>query len=319
MSNNLPVAAEPSSVELAERQFALIQQQANVLANSGIVPAAYRKKPDDIMAAALYGASFGWSTTTSLSNIDVIEGKPSLATAAKVGLVHRAGHQLTGDVTTTEAVATGRRADTGAEMTVRYTLDDAKLAGLANKSNWKRHPKAMLWARAVSTLCKRLFPDVELGSYVEDELSDDAQGVRSAPVWDDEHESITPELDGPAITMRDVLNLFEEVDPRAQEDIEHKIRSRYGRRHPEIGAGGIYAIPDNLLPSTEVDKLYEFIGTFAGSTRGDEPKLDTKAEVVDAEIVDSEDPTTWSEDGGYIREADPAGDPGPQYPDGEPF
>ena len=45
------------------------------------------------------------------------------------------------------------------------------MAGLANKKNWKQYQDAMLTWRAVSKLCRVLFPDVVLGAgYVPEEL-----------------------------------------------------------------------------------------------------------------------------------------------------
>lgn len=64
----------------------------------------------------------------------------------------------------------GKRADNADTCQVSYTLDDAKAAGLLGKTNWKLHTEDMLWARAISKLARRLFPDVIGTAYVEGEI-----------------------------------------------------------------------------------------------------------------------------------------------------
>jgi hypothetical protein len=88
-------------------------------------------------------------------------------------MVARHGHRI--DVVENSATACevkGIRSDTGSTATVRWTMEDAKLAGLAGKNNWKTYPRAMLLARATSELCRIVFPDVIAGlSYTPEEVS----------------------------------------------------------------------------------------------------------------------------------------------------
>jgi hypothetical protein len=69
------------------------------------------------------------------------------------------------------ARAVGVRRDNGDKHTAEFTTLDAKKAGLAHKNNWKQYEDSMLTWRAVSALCRVLFPDVVLGAgYVPEEL-----------------------------------------------------------------------------------------------------------------------------------------------------
>ena len=81
-------------------------------------------------------------------------------------LVRRKGHQVLGKSDPDGAIVTGRRGDTGEEMTVTFTVDDAKRAGLTSKKGnvWSHYPQDMLYWRAISRLCRRLFTDC-LGAY----------------------------------------------------------------------------------------------------------------------------------------------------------
>lgn len=155
--------------------FNLIVQQADVLAKSRIIPRAYQGKPYDVIAAGLAGQSFGWDVMTSLRNYHVIEGTASLRPEAMLGLVRRAGHSVNVSVVARDdqrvAIAHGRRADNGDEHTAEFSTVHAKAAGLLTKNNWRQYEEAMLTWRAVSALCRVLFPDVVLGAgYVPEEL-----------------------------------------------------------------------------------------------------------------------------------------------------
>ena len=54
------------------RYFDLVMRQATILAQSKIVPAAYRRQEADIVAAGLAGRAFGWDVMASMRNFHVI-------------------------------------------------------------------------------------------------------------------------------------------------------------------------------------------------------------------------------------------------------
>jgi len=170
--------------------FDLIMRQSEILAQSTIIPTAYRRKGADIVAAGLAGRAFGWDVMTSMRNHHVIEGTASLRPEAMLGLVRQAGHSVTVEVHPDGAIAHGTRSDTGDEHSASFTMADAEAAGLAGKKNWKQYQENMLTWRAVAKLCRVLFPDVVLGAgYVPEELGADvtAQGeLVEAEVVDDD-------------------------------------------------------------------------------------------------------------------------------------
>ena len=170
-------AIEPASSTALD--FDTLERQANMLASSSIVPAQYRKKPGDIVAAAMMGHELGFAVMTSLRSIHVVDGKPQLSAEAMNAIVRRAGHSITGETSAKAATATGVRRDNGDTMTATFTIDDAQRAGLKG-ANWQKYPSAMLWARAVSMVCRELFPDVALGSYTLGELAEPEEYVQPA-------------------------------------------------------------------------------------------------------------------------------------------
>ena len=62
---------------------------------------------------------------------------------------------------------------------VRYTIADAKAAGIAGKDNWKNHPKDMLFAAVIRQGTRRHCPDVLRGvsSDVDTEIAETVESV----------------------------------------------------------------------------------------------------------------------------------------------
>lgn len=166
MTENLPEVARPLSP--AEVTWKVAQK----IANTPFVPTAFRGKPESVYAAVLYGEELGLGPMQSLTQIHVIEGKPSLAPEGMRGLVLKAGHRIDVKVASNDKVVLfGKRADSGSEATVEWTMKDAQLAGLAGRGAWKTYPRAMLMARATSELCRMLFADIIAGlSYTPEEV-----------------------------------------------------------------------------------------------------------------------------------------------------
>ena len=169
----------PSTAELDS-----YMRQAELLSQSALVPAKFRGKPADVLVAALQGREVGWGVVAAMTYIDVIQGVPTINAKGKTSLILKAGHTIEEvEANSQRAVVKGTRGDTGASMTVSYTIDEAKQAGLLGKDNWKKHTADMLWARAVSRLCRRLFEDVLGGaSYDPTEIDVDRDPEPQATV-----------------------------------------------------------------------------------------------------------------------------------------
>jgi hypothetical protein len=163
------IATVPSSTE-----FDMIMRQAEMLAQSAIVPASYQRQPANIVAAALAGRPFGWDASTALRNVVVIQGTATIKPEALLGLIRRSGHSVSIERHADHVTVTGKRRDTGDTMTVTFSLADAQRAGLAGKGAWKSWPTDMCQWRAIAALARGLFSDVTLGlSYIPEEIGAD--------------------------------------------------------------------------------------------------------------------------------------------------
>jgi len=255
-------------VQVSEAQhFELVCRQADVLAASKIVPAAYRRSSADIIAAGLAGRAFGWDVMSSLRNFHVIEGTASMKPEAMLGLVRQAGHSVQLRIDGDAAVATGKRADTGDEHTATFTMADAEAAGLAKKKNWSQYRDAMLTWRAVSALCRVLFPDVVLGcGYVPEELG---ATVDSAGLPANTGEAFpVADPDDPYIDDAEVAALTErigELDGFQKDDLRDWWK-----------AEGLPSLKSGLVTEAQAELIFA--------------KVYDLADTVDAEIVDDDGP-----------------------------
>jgi hypothetical protein len=174
MTDIEPTSATPAVVE--DRSPAWHRNKdrmdmARALARSEAIPKRYWGRPDDIFATVLHGEELGLSPSIALVNIYMIDGTPTFAARFVLGLMLRAGLIQFRERSDERVVVYGRRPN-GTHLEVTWTMADAKRAGLADKQNWKRYPRQMLTARAVTELGRTLFADdLILGeAYTPDEV-----------------------------------------------------------------------------------------------------------------------------------------------------
>lgn len=147
---------------------------AGKIAQTEFVPASLRNKPAAVLACILAGREIGLPPMQSLSQIAVIEGRPSLMAQGARTLILSRGHELwVEESTITRCVMHARRRGEEHLHTATWTIDDAKRAGLAAKQNWTRYPRQMLWNRCTGDLARIAFADVLGGMpYLAEELQD---------------------------------------------------------------------------------------------------------------------------------------------------
>ena len=148
---------------------------AHELAASGLLPAAYRRNPANVLYAIEYGEMLGLSTMAALTGVHVIDGKPSASAGLISALVRRAGHKLRirGDAKSATCQIV-RSDDPGYTFEVTFTIDDAKAAGLTGKDVWKKYAASMLKARAITQCARDACEEALFGlHYTPEELGAD--------------------------------------------------------------------------------------------------------------------------------------------------
>lgn len=152
---------------------------AQLLADSTLVPAAYRGRPANIMIATGLGRAMGLSRAESLYRIDVINGKPTAAAELIAANVRRAGHKIRTVVNDREQWAETtiiRSDDPDAPITVRRDMDWARRMELAGKDNYKKQPTTMLQWRSITACARLACPEALYGvAYTPDEMLETGQ------------------------------------------------------------------------------------------------------------------------------------------------
>ncbi len=160
------------SILPSEVEFAQLQQASKIAASCQFYKA--HGGYENIFMIGLAARELGIPLTQALnSGIWNIQGKIEISARLLNSLIRRNGHSIRViEQNADRCVLEGVRYDNGDRCTAGFSVEDAKVAGLMGKATWRAHLEDMLWARAISRLARRLFPDVVGTAYVEGEIRD---------------------------------------------------------------------------------------------------------------------------------------------------
>lgn len=185
MGNDLIVKEQ--SLDAVAVNFDAKIKVCDMIAKSGLAPASF-KTPQAIFAAILRGGELGFSPMQSLETFDVVQGRVTMRASGLQALcVNHGGKFEVIEESDTRCTIKASRASNGWAQEYTFTIEDASKMQLTSKDNWKKMPKFMLYARCVSVLCRRGWPDKVAGLYSSEEMRDSVEvtqepEVVSAPV-----------------------------------------------------------------------------------------------------------------------------------------
>lgn len=163
-------------------------QFSEMLANSNMVPKQYMGKPQDIMVCIQWGMEMGLAPMQALQNIAVINGKPSVYGDAMMALVQASPvcdgveESIEDEGTPNPVAVCVARRKGRAPVTVRFSVEDAKRAGLWGKQGpWQAYPKRMLQMRARGFALRDAYPDVLKGLISTEEAQDYPEETKRPP------------------------------------------------------------------------------------------------------------------------------------------
>lgn len=279
-----------STTEIATRQnMGDKLDYARTLAESGLLPQAYRKQPANVLYAVEYGESLGLAPMAAITGVHVIEGKPTASAGLISALIRKAGHRLRSGYdakTGTGWCSIWRADDPEFEFRSEWDLERARAAELTGKKVWKQYPAAMLKARAVTECARDACEEVLFGlHYTPEELGREVDGNGDPVTATAERVQPAPEPEridweakiaaaSTAADMREVYTLARGMEPNNAELLER------------IAALGARLAADE----NEAEAQGEEVPATADEAAAEEPAEAAEAadatEPIDAEIVD---------------------------------
>jgi hypothetical protein len=145
-----------------------------------------------------------------------IQGKIEISARLMSAMIRRAGHSMVvKQCDNTICIIEGTRVDNGDKFLSQFSMEDAARAGLAGRSSWKTYAEDMLYARAMSRLARRLFPDIIGTAYVQGEIQDE-KSTRISFIEEEKKREDREEVE----KMLQIMRLYEEKNP---EEVECKM------------------------------------------------------------------------------------------------
>jgi hypothetical protein len=152
---------------------------SKMVAASEFAPKDFRGKPESCLLAIQHGSEIGLSPMQSLQNIACINGRPAiwgdaaLAVAMASPVCEYVRETIDGDGDAMVATCEAKRQGYEKATVARFSVADAKRAGLWGKSGpWTQYPRRMLQLRARGFALRDAFPDVLKGLVTAEEAQD---------------------------------------------------------------------------------------------------------------------------------------------------
>lgn len=183
-ATNLPATSPPKPQVMAGGPVAALVPRsldeafrvAQAIAASGLAPASL-SRPEQVMVAIMAGAELGLAPFQALQSFAVINGKPTLWGDGLMAVARAQGVQvkewMEGEGDQRVAWCEVTRPDSGEVILRKFSVDDAKRAGLWGKAGpWTQYPQRMMPMRARAWALRDGCADMLRGFQVREEVED---------------------------------------------------------------------------------------------------------------------------------------------------
>ena len=134
------------------------------------------KTKEEAIALMLVAQSEGLHPARAAMEYHIIQGRPALKADAMLARFQANGGKVDWKDYTDEKVSGVFSHPAGGSVTIDWTIDRAKQAGVYGKNpTWKSYPRAMLRSRCISEGIRTVYPGVSVGVYTVEEVQDFAE------------------------------------------------------------------------------------------------------------------------------------------------
>lgn len=202
------IAPSQSVSSPAVQEWIVLKEMAQSMISTGFL-AKGLANPQQVIFMIMAGKELGMGPMWSVQNLLIVDGKVSAKAESMLALVFKncPGAQI--NFLQNDATACRLEASRpgGKMQPFGFSMDDAKQARLDGKDNWKKYPRAMLRSRAVSEMCRALFPEAIAGicSYTPEEILDMRDDPKSEPERVTIHPPIPVQIEAPQRSLRQMF------------------------------------------------------------------------------------------------------------------
>jgi hypothetical protein len=155
------------SKEIATMQDMQIMAQAACKSGLFAMPS-----PEAALTLMLLCQAEGLHPIQALRQYHIIKGRPAMRADAMQAAFQNAGGKIQWHERNDEKASATFSHPAGGDLTVTWTIEQAKKAGLTGNPTWQKFPRAMMSARVVSEGCRAVYPAVVCGLYEPSEIMD---------------------------------------------------------------------------------------------------------------------------------------------------
>ena len=246
-----------------------VERMALAVAKSGLFGV---KTPDQAMALMLIAQAEGMHPAIAARDYHVINGRPTLKADAMLARFQTAGGKVEWSDYTDQRVIGTFSHPKGGSVTIEWTVEMGRKAGLLGNQTWTKYPRQMLRSRCISEGIRTVFPGVVVGTYSEEEGQDMAPQTIVRDMGNAE-EVAAPAPAIPATPAVDVDALIKTIKSAATREFLELLRPQM-RRVPK---------------GKERDRVVAAVQRRADEINAEQAPRAEQAPPVDAEIIDAEE------------------------------
>ena len=174
-----PMVSGGQVMAIVPQNYDEVWRMANAICRAQMAPKGL-DTPEKASIAILQGLEVGLKPMQALQRIAVVNGRPTIWGDGAIGLVRGSGlceyvnERIEGEGDKRVAICEAKRKGEAQPVTRKFSVDDAKKAGLWGKAGpWSQYPERMLQMRARAFALRDLFADVLGGMHIHEEVADE--------------------------------------------------------------------------------------------------------------------------------------------------